>query len=113
MGSESNLSILLSGLIDLLFRDGGLFQSLVDIIGSDFRVFEDDDEVITLKNSCDFLVLGQTFKDLLFNLEKISSALGILLHNDIFSLLLVRHLLNDKLVEHLLLQAKWCDGEVE
>ena len=37
----------------------------------------------------------------------------ILLHNDILTLLLVGHLLNDELVEHLLFETEWCNGEVE
>ena len=37
----------------------------------------------------------------------------ILLHNDILTLLLIWHLLNDELVEHLLLETEGCDGEVE
>lgn len=48
-----------------------------------------------------------------FNIASCLGSLGVLLNDLILLLLKIRHLLRNKLVEHLFFQTKRCDGEVE
>ena len=112
LSSERDFSVPLSGFINLFLSDSRLLKSGINLISSDFRVIQNNDEVITFKNGSDLFVLGKSLQDLLFDVSQGLGGLGVLRYDQVLSLLLVRHLLNDKLVEHLLLQTSWSDGEV-
>ena len=113
LGPVSDLPVFFSGLINLFFGYGRLLQTHADVIGGDLRVIQDHNELVGFQDCSDVIIPGETFQDLLFNLKQISCPLCILLHNYILSLLLLGHLLDDELVEHLFLKTFRRNGKVE
>ena len=113
LGSVGDFPVFFSGLVNLFLGYGRLFQTRADVIGGDLGVIQDYNELVSFQDCSDVIIPGETFQDLLFNLKQISCSLCILLHNYILSLLLLRHLLDDKLVKHLFLKTFRRNGKVE
>ena len=113
LGSVGDFPVFFSGLVNLFLGYGRLLQTPADVIVRDLGVIQDHNELVSFQDCGDVIILGETFQDLLFNLKQISCPLCILLHNYILSLLLLGHLLDDELVEHLFLKTFRRNGKVE